>query len=131
MSQNVHEALANHVSSLYGSETEQCIFIVPTQMPENNLFKSIMDKMEAKVIQMDFLKGPDVRSFAKMLKNKAFCAITLYHGENQIVLKVLASMTRILDNNVIVYAGKKRPSDEILLQLNRPLLWAKTSDQQV
>ncbi len=131
MSQSLGDTLSRHVSNLFGDDSERCIYILANPKSKENLFKQILDSKNNTVVQVDLSKIESINAISKLLKKDSFCVATFYHGENLAMLRTLVSMTQTVDNNVIVYAGKQRPNEGILLKLNRPLIWAQPHQEKV
>lgn len=55
--------------------------------------------------------------------------VTFYQGDNMNVLESLVSMVSVVDSNINILAGNRRPPEEILLKINRPFVWLTKSSQ--
>ncbi len=116
---NVNMAIDNIIDKTFETSVRPCITLVPKGV--NYDVGSQFGKMPSVLFEPN-VTTLDASNFVRLFDGGVKCLISISGPET---LGNILSMTRPVDNHVSLYLDNRQPSDELLVKINRPLVWIK------
>ncbi len=116
-------AIDNIIDKTFETPIRPCFTLVPDDgyWPNGNLFREMPS-----VNILPNRTNLNGFNFMRLLGGRVKCLISLAGPES---LEEILSMTRPVDNHVNIYLDDKQPPDELLIRINRPLVWINGRSQ--